>query len=565
VGGVGGATSIDCWCVLDVELRGVTVSLICAVVDMLGNTLILGQPFLQEGRVVPFFREGFMKSKWGPLPLLYGRRKALTAYLRLKELSDQDWAKFQKAIGKTNLSKANEGKLKQLVLEFADLWTGERRGVAKTIKHEIHLDTNRPIVDRPRHHPPKYMQIAEREVADMLKEGVIRHSKSPYASEIVLVNKAADKGGGIRVCIDYRRLNQHTIPDRHPLPRLQDLVRNIRQSRYFVALDLRAGYWQIPLAEEAIPKTAFRCGRSLYEFLVMPFGLTNAPATFQRAMESIFGDLAWSGVCVYLDDILVHAETELQLLERVRLVFDRLREHNLTVKLEKCSFGPPEIEYLGYIVGGGCLKPNLRKVQALKRWRVPRCQTELRALLGFLGFYRQFIPHYSTLTAELTDMTKKHARVKWRRRHSRVVKAIFQHLQRITLHNPLETDYLQVETDASEVGVAAALSCRSKGGAWKPVAFATHKFAPRESGWPSYEREAYGILFACEKFDAFVRGREFRVITDCESLQWMQSAKGKVGRWASRLAEYRMSIVHRSGKKIPHVDFLSRYVFPEVS
>jgi hypothetical protein len=381
---------------------------------------------------------------------------------------------------------------------------------------------------------------------------------------VVLVEKKADKGGGIRFCVDYRRLNQHTLPDRHPLPRIDDLLRLVRRSRHFISLDLRAGYWQIPMAESSIPKTAFRINNQLFEFVVMPFGLTNAPATFQRAMEHIFGDLKWSGVLVYLDDILVHSSSEEGLLQLFWEVLRRLQDHNLTMKLEKCFFAPQKIDYLGHVLSAEGLQPNVRKVEVLRKWKIPRNVSELRSLLGFLGFYRQYIDHYGVRTAPLTDMTKKGSRIVWSSGLSDIVNEILGQLAVVILTNPVDSDVFRVTTDASERGVGAELACKSSSSdTWRPVMLASHKFSQREQNWPSYEREAYAIVFALDKFDCFVRGREFEIVTDCHSLMWMKDAKGKVGRWASRLGEYRFTLTHKSGSKVPHVDYLSRYCFDD--
>jgi hypothetical protein len=563
--GCGGRVRVQTWVEVTLDFPQGSSTIVCACVPFLRDFMIVGQPFLHALAGVPHFSEGFIETRLGPLCLFFDTRFSLSlAVLQLSDLSVSDRERLAGRTQDLKLSETAQKALLNALLEFAPTWVEERRGLARTIEHHIILDTTRPIVDRPRRHPPQLLQVAMAEVHSMLEQGVIRPSCSPYASEVVLVEKKADKGGGIRFCVDYRRLNQHTLPDRHPLPRIDDLLRLVRRSRHFISLDLRAGYWQIPMAASSIPKTAFRINNQLYEFLVMPFGLTNAPATFQRAMEHIFGDLKWSGVLVYLDDILIHAPSEEELLNLFRIVLRRLQEHNLTMKLEKCFFAPARIDYLGHVLSADGLQPNLRKVAALGKWKIPRTLTELRSLLGFLGFYRQYIEHYAELTAPLTDMTKKGSTIRWSERLTELVNGLLGQLAVVTLTNPLETDQFRVTTDASERGIGAELACRSvDGDTWRPVMLVSHKFNDRERNWPSYEREAYGIVYALDKFDCFLRGREFEVVTDCHSLLWMKDAKGKVGRWASRLGEYRMTVVHKSGSKVPHVDYLSRYCFDD--
>jgi transposase InsO family protein len=563
--GCGGKVPIESWVQIAFDFPHGAVSLVCGCVSFLRSFMILGQPFLHEVQAVPHFAECYLETRLGSLALIHEPSFSLSlALLQLTDLSPEDRQRLEDRTRDLCLSSAHQQALFSILLEFASTWTNERRGLASTLEHRIILTTPRPIVDRPRRHPPELLEVAAKEIKEMLAQGVIRPSCSPYAAEIVLVQKKADKGGGIRFCIDYRRLNQHTVPDRHPLPRIDDLLRQVRRSRHFISLDLRAGYWQIPMAQESIPKTAFRFNHELYEFLVMPFGLCNAPATFQRAMEQIFGDLQWSGVLVYLDDILIHAPTEETLLTLFREVLRRLQEHNLTMKLEKCFFAPSRIDYLGHVLSAQGLQPNLRKVEVLQKWKVPKTVSELRSLLGFLGYYRQYIDHYAIRTAPLTDLLKKGSRLQWNDELSSIVDGILGQLALVTLTNPIESDEFRITSDASERGVGAELACRSKtGDSWRPVMFASHKFCHRESNWPSYEREAFAIVFALEKFDSFVRGREIEVVTDCSSLVWLKDAKGKVGRWASRLSEYRMRLVHTSGSKIPHVDYISRNCFDD--
>lgn len=207
------------------------------------------------------------------------------------------------------------------------------------------------------------------------------------------------KTGEWRFCIDFRRLNDHTIPDQHPLPRIQDLLRAVRNSRYFVALDLRAGYWQIPLSEAAAPYTAFRAGHGLYEFTRMPFGLKNAPAVFQRMMEDIVGELYWEGVLVYLDDILIHGVHFDEVVDRLKQVLARLAAAWLTLRLDKCVFFPRRLRYLGYIVGEGKLRPDPKKVEYLDKLARPTNKSGVRSLLGHFRYYRQFIWRYAEVAA----------------------------------------------------------------------------------------------------------------------------------------------------------------------
>jgi len=268
------------------------------------------------------------------------------------------------------LSEHERSVVKQFLMDSSKLWIDDRRGVTNVLQFDMALTDDRPIACRPRRFSLKEQEIIDKEVDSMLDSGVVEHSQSPYASEVVLVKK---KTGDWRVCIDFRQINAKTVPDKFPLPRMHDLLRTVRGATHFVSLDLRAGYWQIPVRQSARKYTAFRTSRGLLEFLVMPFGLTNAPAVFQRLMATILGDLYWQGVIVYLDDILVFGMSFEQCMSRLRVVFERLAAANLTLRLDKCDFFPTKIKYLGYWIEKGRLYPDVKRVAALDRLEMPRC------------------------------------------------------------------------------------------------------------------------------------------------------------------------------------------------
>ncbi|KAH0472939.1 MAG: uncharacterized protein KVP18_005262, partial [Porospora cf. gigantea A] len=267
----------------------------------------------------------------------------------------------------TNASEEGQATLQQLLQRYDGLWRGERRGCAQAMSHRISVTSDRPIVTRPRSFTPAQQRVLQEELRSMLDAGVIEPSNSPHASEVVLVRK---KDGGWRVCIDFRQVNDLTVPDQYPLPRIADLIREVRQSRFFVALDLRAGYWQVKMEADSIPYTAFRCTGGLYQFTVMPFGLRNAPATFQRMVDCLLGDLRYGGVLAYLDDILVHGATEEGTLTLLAEVFRRLSVAGLTLNLKKCTFFPKRLHYLGQVIEEGLLLPDPSRVQQLQAWKV---------------------------------------------------------------------------------------------------------------------------------------------------------------------------------------------------
>lgn len=273
-------------------------------------------------------------------------------------------------------------------------------GHTKLAEMKIELKSDKPVV-----YAPYRLSITEREkvkgmITELLDAKIIRESQSEYASPILLVRK---KDGGTRMCVDFRALNKITKKIKYPLPRIEDQLDRLGGYTYFITLDLSSGFYQIPLSEDSIDKTGFVTPDGHFEFLRLPFGLSNAPAVFQRVMNRALSDLA----IIYIDDIIIPAKTFRQGIERLELVLKRLQEHNLTLKLSKCSFFQTNINYLGFEISQKGIRPGSEKITAVSKMPSPRNVKQVRQFLGLAGFFRKYIKAFAIIVKPLTKLLKK--------------------------------------------------------------------------------------------------------------------------------------------------------------
>ncbi len=464
----------------------------------------------------------------------------------------------QPTVGK-HLTVQERADLDTLLKECGDVLQS-RPGRTSLAEHTIDSGAAKPVKLPPYRLPHAYREEVQSELREMLDTGMIEPSKSEWASPIVLVKK---KDGTMRLCVDYRRLNSVTTADAYPMPRIDDLLDKLGQARYITTLDLARGYWQVPVAMRDRAKTAFTTPMGLYQFRVMPFGLSGAPATFQRMMDTLLRGTE-NFAAAYLDDLVVYSATWEDHCRHVRQVLLRLREHGLTAKPSKCQFGMHQCVYLGHVVGGGQVRPEVGKLLAVENFPVPSTKKHVRSFLGLTGYYRRFIPDYATVAAPLTDLTRKAGPnvVVWTDSCGHA----FGELKRRLCSTPIlqSPDFslpFLVQTDASDRGVGAVLSQRSRDGGDHPVAFFSRKLLPREQRYSTVEKECLAIRLGIQSFRVYLMGRPFTVQTDHRALQWLDRLKdtnSRLTRWSLFLQQYQFVVEHRAGTHNANADALSR-------
>ena len=305
-----------------------------------------------------------------------------------------------------HLSPLQQQHLNDLFKEFSDVFSQREDDLGCTPLLEHTIKTHRPPLRQPyRRQNPVVRQQEMAQVQQMLASDVIRPSNSPWASPVVMVKK---KDGSLRFCINFRQLNAATVKDAHPLPRIDDLLDALHGARWFSTLDLKSGYWQVPIMERDKEKTAL-CTSSgqLYEFNQVPLGLCNAPATFSRLMDCVLSGLHWETCLFYLDDIIVFSSTWEEHLARLRQVFKRLRHADLKLGAEKCAFAAKEVSYLGHRVTAEGLLPDSALLVAIWEIPPPRTATEVSSFLGLAGYYRQYVKNFAAIADPLHALTKK--------------------------------------------------------------------------------------------------------------------------------------------------------------
>ncbi|CAM9764912.1 unnamed protein product, partial [Heterosigma akashiwo] len=235
----------------------------------------------------------------------------------------------------------------------------------------------------------------------MIDLGVIRPSKSPYAACTVLIKKS---DGSYRCCIDYRRLNQITVRDSFPLPLINDLITRVGQARYFTKLDLYKGYYQTPMHQDDIEKTAFNTPFGLYEFTMMPMGLSNSAATFQAMMQEILSPHLHLCCVVYIDDIFVYSDSLDEHIRDVGKVLKCLQDAGLKTRPDKTSLCKQKVRCLGFDIDRDGVKPFPEKINTIKNVTVEKSRQGIMSFLGLVRYYQRFAKHLAEIALPLTRL-----------------------------------------------------------------------------------------------------------------------------------------------------------------
>jgi len=428
------------------------------------------------------------------------------------------------------------------------------------IKHKINTVNEIPIYSKLYRYPEVHRREVHEQIDEMLKQGIIRCSDSPYSAPIWVVPKKQDTSGKQkwRIVVDYRKLNNVTIDDKYPIPNIDDILDKLGRAMYFTTLDLAKGFHQIEVAEEDIKKTAFSTDNGHYEFLRMPFGLKNAPGTFQRLMNSVLKEFIGKICYVYLDDIIVFSTSKQEHFDSLQKILRKLQDANLKIQLDKSEFLKQETEFLGHVITTRGIKPNPNKIEAINKFPLPKTAKQIKSFLGLVGYYRKFIKDFAKIAKPMTSYLKKDKRIDV---SNPEYKEAFNKLKLLITTDPILVypDFSKkfvLTTDASNFAIGAVLSQDNH-----PVCYASRTLNEHECNYSTFEKELLAVVWAVKYFRPYLYGRRFTIRTDHKPLQWLHNHKepnSKYQRWRTTLEEFNFDIEYLEGRENKVADALSR-------
>ena len=440
---------------------------------------------------------------------------------------------------------------------------GEPLGFTHLTQHHIHLKPGTQPIYTPAYRIPHSRKaMVHATIEEMLSQGIIQPSMSPWNSPLFLIPK---KDGTFRPVIDFRKVNTVTEPDRSPMPVMSEILQSLGGgNKVFSTLDLKSSFWQLGLTEESKPITAFSTDSGHYEFVRMPFGLRNAPITFQRLMNSIFGDMIGSKVYVYLDDFVIFSKDVDSHLEIICEVLERLTEAGLKLQLAKCTFMKAQIKFLGHLVDVEGIHVTQDKISAIQRFPVPKNADQVRSFVGLAGYFRHFVKNFAKRAAPLTKFARKGVPFIW----STEENDSFEELKHALTTAPILAfpDFKKpflLYTDASTIGIGAVLQQQDEAGKLRVVGYASRILNPTEANYSVTHLEALAVVWGLKHFRDLILGYEVHVYTDHQPVIDLFKGKalqGKIARWHLTILEYNPTLHYVKGKANVVADALSRNV-----
>jgi hypothetical protein len=437
-------------------------------------------------------------------------------------------------------------------------------------EHAIDIDPTvfrRPPNAKGRPLSKEEIEEVEKQLATLLDNGWVEPSTSPYGAPIIFAPK---KDGTWRMCVDYRRLNEITIKNAYPLPRIDELLDQLGGAKVFSIIDLQSGYHQVRIKPADREKTAFHTPFGAFQYTVMPFGLCNAPATFQALMNDVFRKHLRKFVLVYLDDILVYSRSAAEHAQHLEMVLKLLQQHKIYARLSKCQFAVDAVNYLGHVVGADGIRMQPSKINAVRDWPEPsgspaQQRIQLRGFLGLAGYYRRFVRYLAHMAAPLYELLKDDVPWFWGPVQSKAFADLKAALtsQPLVVHAPTPGYPISVHTDASEYAIGAVIEQQPPAGPKQVIAYLSHKLKGAQLHYAPHEIEMLAVVTALKEWRHYLAGHKepFTLYTDNQAVSRFLTQPTVAGhhvRWLQTLASYNFRLIHVPGKRNVVADALSR-------
>ena len=449
-----------------------------------------------------------------------------------------------------------------IIDEYSEIFMKLPSEVGQThlMKHVIETPPDaRPVSDPLRRLAPVKKKAADNQVQILIDAGVIRESFSPYGAAIVIAKK---KDGAPRFCIDYRKVNDLTKKDVYPLPRIDDCLEKLGGAKWFTSLDMGNAFWQIPLDDEAISKTAFRTPDRKYEWTRMPFGLCNATSTFQRLMSRVLSDICntvGNLVLCYVDDILIASSSTKDHILRLRQVFRKLRDAGLKLKAGKCELFKTSVKFLGRVVDGDGIRPDPDSIAKVKEWNTPTDKETIAAYLGFANYYREFIKDYAHLAAPLNKLKNKGKQdFEWTPECARAFATLVERLETAPVVSLAHAEGRFIldtcSTDLAIVGVLQQEQMIDGKKELRVISYGSRTLRGPEKHYGYPKLEMLAALTFIENFRTYIEGIKFTLRCDEMAFRWLKTystSSNLTARWVQRLEGFKLKLVHTDRRTQP--------------
>ena len=465
----------------------------------------------------------------------------------------------------SHLSKSQQIELLKLLDKYSVCFS-ETPGLCTLVEHEVHVTPDfKPKRLREYKVPEKMKAEVDRQIQDLLQLGFIRPSKSEMASPLVCIRKGPDLKDGVRLAVDYRYVNKFTVGDAFPMPEISGVIQRIGRAKFVSVFDAKSGYYQTVVRKDHQWLTAFVYDGGLFEWVRTPFGMKTSGSTFVRVIQRVLQPLKGFADS-YADDMSVFSDNWQLHLQHLEKYLEAIKQAGLTLNLKKCNFAKGEVKFCGHLIGSGKRRADPDKVASVQFLKVPETKTQVRQVLGFFSWFREYIPDFATHAKALTDLTAKKVpnKIPWGEAQQKAFDKLKTLLCEAT-EKPLNiVDFdkpFNVFVDASDYAVAGILCQTDEQGNERPIAFASRKLTYTQKAWATIEKEAYAALWSLQKYRSWLFGAVITVHSDHNPLTYLTDSapkSAKLMRWALALQEFNVTFKFKPGRSNEAADCLSR-------